>query len=153
MDQLIKEHTEFSGLMVKPDEKITYLGDRDKRFEGTKLTNKSEDDIITEKKGGNVNNMNSDYVTHNDIKNLEEKFDLKMQVAVQPLEAKIDNLNTQLENLPTKIENIILKEREYQDSKRKETQRFFWGTIGIGVVGVLIGIASILVPILNNTPN
>ena len=149
MDQSLQEHKEPSDLSGKNDGKITFLSEIDKRFEGTKLTKTIEDDIVEKETGGNGNMPDKDYVTHNDFKSLEEKFDLKIKVAIQPIEAKIDRLSDQINNLPTTFENIIYKEREYQDSKRKETQRFFWGTIGIGVLGALIGIASIFVSLLN----
>ena len=100
-------------------------------------------------KDNEVSPLSKEYVTQNDLNTLEEKMDLKIKVAIIPLESKIDRLGNQISNLPTTFENLLFKEREYQEAKRKETQRFFWGTIGIGVVGALIGIASILVPILS----
>lgn len=149
MDQSLQEQNESSTSAVKHNGNVSYLSEFDKRFEGTEFTKKSGRDIVEKEMGGNGKMPDKDYVTHNDFKSLEEKFDLKIKVAILPIEAKIDRLSDQVSNLPITFENLLLKEREYQEAKRKETQRFFWGTIGIGVVGALIGIASILVPILN----
>lgn len=149
MDQSLQEKKEPSTSPGKHGEKISYLSEFDKRFEGTKFTRTLGKDIVEKEIGGNGDMPDKDYVTHSDFKSLEEKLDLKIKVAIQPIEAKIDRLSDQINNLPTTFENILYKEREYQDAKRKETQRFFWGTIGIGVVGALIGIASIILPLLN----
>jgi len=74
---------------------------------------------------------NDDYVTHKEINHLEEKIDLKFE-----------NMDTKINNLPTQFENMMLKEREHQDNKRKETNRFIWGTIVIGIVGIALSVAS-----------
>jgi len=75
---------------------------------------------------------NDDYVTHKEINHLEEKIDLKFE-----------NMDTKIDNLPTRFENMMLKEREHQDNKRKETNRFIWGTIVIGLVGIVLSVASL----------
>lgn len=150
MDQSIQDQKEPSSSPVNRNGNVTFLSDFDKRFEGTELTKTLGKNIVEKETGGNRNMPDKDYVTHNDLKSLEDNFDLKIKVAIQPIEAKIDRLSDQINNLPTTFENIILKEREHQETQRKETRRFFWGTIGIGVVGLIIGIAAIVVPLLMN---
>lgn len=81
---------------------------------------------------------NGDYVTDEDLRKFEEKMDLIIATAIQPLETKIDTL-------PHKVENLLLKEREYQNKKREETNKFIVGTIVIGGLGLLSGI---LMPII-----
>lgn len=82
----------------------------------------------------------NNYVTKEQLTDLEDKIDLKIKVAVQPIEGKIDNISNQIKNLPTKFENLILKEREYQETKRKETQRYILGTIGVGILSIAVSV-------------
>lgn len=96
-------------------------------------------------------NMSQQYVTEKDLTQLEDKIDLKIRVAIQPIEGKIDVLSEKVENLPTKFENLLLNERQYQDDKAeetrryqddkaKETRRYIIGTIGIGVVSIIVSV-------------
>lgn len=57
-------------------------------------------------------NMPSNYITEKDLKQLEEKIDMKITIAIQPLEGKIDNLSVQINSLPIQLENMLLKERQ-----------------------------------------
>lgn len=75
----------------------------------------------------------TNYVTKEQLSDLEEKIDLKIKVAIQPIEGKIDNL-------PTQFENLLLKERQHQDDKTKETRRYIWGTIGIGLLSIFVSV-------------
>lgn len=88
---------------------------------------------IEEKKEEEEKMSTTDYVTKEQLSDLEKKIDLKIKVAVQPLEGKIDNL-------PTQFENLLLKERQHQDDKAKETRRYIWGTIVIGVVSIIVSV-------------
>lgn len=120
-------------------------------FKGTTIPRKKTAEIIDFKnsekfigtvlshKGGS-NMSSNEFVTKEQLSNLEEKLDLKIKIAVQPLEGKINNLSTQITNLPTQFENMLLKERQYQDDKSKETQRYIWGTIIIGLAGILASV-------------
>lgn len=82
----------------------------------------------------------NNYITKERLAEFEEKLELKMELSVKPLESKIENISYQINDLPTKFENMLLKEREYQNEKRKETNRFIVGTIGIGIVGIIVSV-------------
>ncbi|MBM6763081.1 hypothetical protein [Ligilactobacillus agilis] len=101
--------------------------------------------------GGNMNNNN--YVTHDELtisqletQNRINQLDNKIDTKFSELNSKIDNLE---KNIPIMIENALYKEREYQRGQQKENRRFFWGTIIIGGVSALAGIASTIISILN----
>lgn len=129
------------------DEKVTLI-DRPLKFKGTSLKKRETNIIDFEERaklkntyvellkdanmGGEI--MDNKYLTEKDLKNLEEKIDLKIKVAIQPIEGKIDNL-------PTQFENLLLKERQHQDDKTKETRRYIWGTIGIGLLSIFVSVA------------
>lgn len=83
--------------------------------------------------GSDVMENKNEFVTQRELDSFKEVIESKIESAIRPLEAKIDNL-------PTQIENMLLKEREYQDVKRGETNRFIWGTIIIGIASIVVSI-------------
>lgn len=89
-------------------------------------------------KGVDQTMSKDNYITREELESIEEKIDLKIKVAIQPLESKIDNL-------PTLFKTIILEEREYQSEKRKETNRYVWGTIAIGVIGIVVSVVGFII--------
>lgn len=72
--------------------------------------------------------------------NMNDKY-----VTKEYLNAKIDD---KFEQIPNVIENSILKEREFQREQQKETRRFFWGTIIIGGISAVAGVASVIVSLI-----
>lgn len=114
--------------------------------------------------GGGGNMINNNYVTHdeltisqleiqNRITQLDSKIDTKFSELNSKIDSKFNILDNKIDNLekniPIMIENALYKEREYQRGQQKENRRFFWGTIIIGGVSALAGIASAIISILN----
>lgn len=91
----------------------------------------------TETMEGDQKVSKDNYLTREELENLEEKIDLKMKVATQPLESKIDNL-------PNIFKILILEEREYQNEKSKETNRYVWGTLALGAISIVVSIIGFL---------
>lgn len=89
---------------------------------------------------------NKDFVTKDNLKSFEEKIDLKIKVAVQPLEGKIDNLQTNMngkfDTLEQKIENMFLKQKEEIQNERKENTKWIVGT-AIALVAAVAAIVAI----------
>lgn len=87
------------------------------------------------------------YITKQEFQNLEDKIDLKITVAVQPLEAKIDNLGTQIDGkfntLEQKIENMFLKQKVEIQKERKENIKWIVGT-AIALVSLVAAIVTLL---------
>lgn len=97
--------------------------------------------IVTENQRGNqstkkgVDTMASkdDLVTQKEFDLFKDSIDLRIKASIGPLEEKINNL-------PTQFENMLYKEREYQEEKRKETNRFVLGTVILGIIGIVVSI-------------
>ena len=90
------------------------------------------------------NNMSSnEFVTQKDLDNLEEKIDLKMENIQAKMDAEFRSINSKIDNLPTIFENMLLKNEKEQEIKRKETNRYIWGTLILGTIGVVISVASL----------
>lgn len=89
---------------------------------------------------------NKDFVTKDDLESLEDKIDLKIKVAVQPLEGKIDNLKTDMngkfDTLEQKIENMFLKQKEEIQNGRTENIKWIVGT-AIALVATVAAIVAI----------
>lgn len=51
-----------------------------------------------------------------------------------------DKINDLPDKMTDKMEILLLKEREYQRNQQKETRRFLWGTIGIGIASIVVSI-------------
>lgn len=90
---------------------------------------------------GGGGNMDDKYVTKEYLNAKLENIDTK----INSLSSHIDD---KFEQLPNVIENAILKEREFQREQQKETRRFFWGTIIIGGISAVAGVASVIVSLI-----
>ncbi len=90
---------------------------------------------------GGSRNMDDKYVTKEYLNAKLENIDTK----INSLSSHIDD---KFEQLPNVIENAILKEREFQREQQKETRRFFWGTIIIGGISAVAGVASVIVSLI-----
>lgn len=90
----------------------------------------------SENKGENIMDNHS-HVTREELDQLKENIDLKITNAVQPLEAKIDNL-------PDKFRLLLHEERDFQKEQRKQTNQFIWGTIVIGLISIGVSIGGII---------
>ncbi|UJF15049.1 hypothetical protein LZ578_08555 [Jeotgalibaca sp. MA1X17-3] len=92
-------------------------------------------------------NMPQSYVTEKDLERLEDKIDLKIKVAIQPLEGKIDTLQTTLngkfETMEEKMKNLFLEQKIELQKERKENIKWIVGT-GIAIVSVIIAYFSIV---------
>ena len=87
------------------------------------------------------------YITKREFQILEDNIDLKITVAVQPLEAKIDNLGMQIDGkfntLEQKIENMFLKQKVEIQKERKEIIKWIVGT-AIALVSLVAAIVTLL---------
>lgn len=90
---------------------------------------------------GGGNNMDNKYVT-------KEYFNAKFETIDTKIDALSKHIDDKFDQIPNIIENSILKEREFQREQQKETRRFFWGTIIIGGVSALAGVASVIISLL-----
>lgn len=95
-------------------------------------------------KEGSNNMKYNEFITQKDLDNLEEKIDLKMENIQAKMDAEFRSINSKIDNLPTIFENMLLKNEKEQEIKRKETNRYIWGTLILGTIGVIISVASLL---------
>lgn len=75
----------------------------------------------------------------------DSEVDLKIERAINPVKIEISEISNKIDRLPVELENLILKEREYQRKERAHTNQFIYGTVVIGIISILIGIASLFV--------
>lgn len=97
---------------------------------------------------------NNEYVTKQDLQiselKTQNKLD-KLDAHFNNIENKIDGLkesfnleiNGLKESINLKIENEMLKSEQKRVQEQKEWRRFFWGTIVIGGLGVVIAIIGL----------
>ncbi|MCC4394455.1 hypothetical protein LMC00_00515 [Limosilactobacillus reuteri] len=90
---------------------------------------------------GGGGNMNDKYVT-------KEYLNAKIETIDTKIDALSKHIDDKFEQIPNVIENSILKEREFQREQQKETRRFFWGTIIIGGISAVAGVASVIVSLI-----
>ena len=117
-------------------------------------------DKINNRNINGSNNMQEEkdkYVTKDvfnaHMQRIDDKFDMLSHQIDNSKEDLKDNLNELKENLnttiPLQIKNSILEEREYQQNQQKETRRFLWGTIGIGVLTIVVTIIIAIIQFLH----
>lgn len=95
------------------------------KFINTKIAKKGES-------GAKKVMDNKDFVTKNELETFEKSIDLKIQVAIQPLEGKIDKLGAQIDGkfntLEQKIEYMFLKQKQEIQKERQENIKWIVGT-------------------------
>ena len=91
--------------------------------------------------GGGGGNMNDKYVT-------KEYLNAKLETIDAKIDALSKHIDDKFDQIPNVIENSILKEREFQREQQKETKRFFWGTIFIGGISAVAGVAAVIVSLI-----
>lgn len=93
------------------------------------------------KKGGST--MSADeFVTQKELNHLEEKVDLKLEVIQTKIDAEFRVINTKIDNLPTVFGKMLLENEKEHETKRKETNRYIWGTIVLGAIGLIVSIVG-----------
>lgn len=145
---------------TKKNSTLTIVDDNfHQKRSGSKIEMKPEkmyNEVIgTEEK--EVSNMSQQYVTEKDLSQLEEKIDLKIQNAVQPLEGKIDNLQTSIngkfDTLEQKLENMFLLQKieiksefeEKQKEDKKEKRNILIAVITGIVVPIVLFVISLFI--------
>lgn len=92
-----------------------------------------------------VKMADNDFVSQKELDQLEDKIDLKITTAIQPIEGKIDNLETNIDGkfntLEARIETMLLKQKEEISKDRKENIKWIVGT-AIALVGAVLAIYS-----------
>lgn len=43
-------------------------------------------------------------------------------------------------DLSTQLEELLLKERQYRNNKTKETNRYLFGAIGVGLLSIIVSL-------------
>lgn len=87
--------------------------------------------------GGNGNMHDDKYVTKDvfnaNMQRIDDNFDM--------LSHQIDDLRDDIKTtIPLQVKNSILEEREYQRNQQRETRHFLWGTIGVGILSIIVTI-------------
>lgn len=113
------------------------------------ISNYSHDNINGTESTINKQNLRSDematndFVTQKELEHLEEKVELKIDNMRLKIDGEFKVINNKIDNLPSIFENMLLKNEKEQEEKRKETNRYIWGTIIIGSLGLIISIVSL----------
>ena len=130
-----------------------YLYKGKKIDKNTLIDNTDNHELNKVKKDGKTGMEDKKYVTHDELKISQLETQNKLDRLANKMDSNFKSINQRFDNLerniPMMIENALYKEREYQRGQQKENRRFFWGTIIIGGVSALAGIASAVISILN----
>ena len=130
-----------------------YLYKGEKINKNALIDNTDNHELNKDKKDGKTVMEDKKYVTHDELKISQLEAQNKLDRLANKMDSNFKSINQRFDNLerniPMMIENALYKEREYQRGQQKENRRFFWGTIIIGGVSALAGMASAVISILN----
>lgn len=112
------------------------------------MKNKKDSIIVMPNNSNHYNNGNGGGGNMNDKYVTKEYLNAKLETIDTKIAALSKHIDDKFEQIPNVIENSILKEREFQREQQKETRRFFWGTIIIGGISAVAGVASVIVSLV-----
>ncbi|MCT3207451.1 hypothetical protein EFO75_01730 [Limosilactobacillus reuteri] len=112
------------------------------------MKNKKDSIIVMPNNSNHYNNGNGGGGNMNDKYVTKEYLNAKLETIDTKIDALSKHIDDKFEQIPNVIENSILKEREFQREQQKETRRFFWGTIIIGGISAVAGVASVIVSLV-----
>jgi hypothetical protein len=130
MDQYIAEQLPVSAPITQSNLAVSAEPIADRR-DTIKPDNNGNNDG-----GGNM----KDYVTHEELNHVFDKLVSKIELSEAHTETKLGELSGKIDRIPDKI-SLALNEREKEQRKEhKETQRFLWGTIILGIASIIISV-------------